>query len=266
MKRAHVLQARSDCIVAIERGGDVVTKTFRGDDEDLQWSLACQEHYRLRAFALALRTLDGATCPDALDLVREPIPQLRMARAVGLPLPKLLGACRLDPKLRQRLAGTAAQALEVYVKRLGEPYYDFHFDNMLYDEASRTLTFVDLGVPPHYRMPVNRSAIGVSLGNLIGSTIFHSARPREFFRHRQQRQAVELCAAVVSRVLQSHPQVSAELPACARAAYERPARLGWHRHLWYATIGRLVARRIVVGQQAFSVRAWRFARRQEECS
>ncbi|MGI8413879.1 MAG: hypothetical protein ACR2QA_15595 [Solirubrobacteraceae bacterium] len=253
-KRVDLLQVRRDCIVAADDGG-VVTKTFCGEDAELQWRLALQEYDRLREFTHALLALDGAACPEALDLVREPLPQLRMTHAAGVPVPTLLRARQLAPELRQHLAITAARALELYVERLDEPYYDFHFANMLYDETSGTLTFLDLGLPPYYRTLVGRSALGISLGNLIGSTIFHSARPREFFRCRAQGQAVALCAEIAVLVLRSHPTVAAELPVCVSAAYARPAQTGrWHRRLWYAVVAPLVARPVILGRQAFSLR------------
>jgi hypothetical protein len=150
-----------------------------------------------------------------------------------------------------------AEGLLRYVAASGEPYRDFQFDNMLYDEGTGTLAFVDLGAPPGRaragcgpeQAQAVASALEISLGNLVGSTIFQSARPRWLLRRRQHRQAVALCAGVVGRAAAARPaEVSpAGLQASATSAYRRSAFGGsWPKRLWYATAGRGVARRVPV--------------------
>jgi hypothetical protein len=92
------------------------------------------------------------------------------------------------------------------------------------------------------------SPLEVSLGNLIGSTVFQSARPTWVTRRRQHRQAGALCASLVEGVLASNPVDVGRLAVAARAAYLRSAAPGaWYRRLWYASMGPLVAHRARVG-------------------
>jgi hypothetical protein len=163
---------------------------------------------------------------------------------------RLLGARRLTPALTRHLAATAAAAVTAYVRAIGEPYYDFQFDNMLYDEASWTVTFLDVGLPDGGgNAAPNATALEVSLGNLVGSTMFQSARPKWILALRQHLQAAELCAAVVADVMElDATAVSPEgLRDAANAAYARSAFKGGRlRVAWYASAGRLLVRRPVI--------------------
>jgi len=127
---------------------------------------------------------------------------------------------------------------------------------MLYDEHSEMLTLVDFGYPLGQESPATASSpLVISLGNLIGSTVFQSAKPNEFTRLRQHSQAIELCADVVTAVIESRDVAPDELARAARAAYNRAAHDGpWFRRLWYLSAAPLVARRLVVGHATFT--AW----------
>ena len=252
-----VLQARAGCTVTLDDGGTVVTKTFHGADAAEQLRLAREEFWRLRIFSRALADVAGASCPEPLEVVPGPPAQLRMARAPGVSLKSVLRRRRLDRRLRAGLAATAARALDVYVGAAGEPYHDFHFDNMLYDERANALAFLDLGVPERSEAPpAGASAVEISLGNLIGAVVFESVKPNELVHRRQHRQACALCADVAGGVADAHRLDPEALAYCARTAYARAAHHGAaHRRMWYGVFGPLVARPVIVAGQRFTVAA-----------
>jgi hypothetical protein len=243
--------------VTLDDGGTVVTKTFHGADAAEQLRLAREEFGRLRIFSRALADVAGASSPEPLEVVPGPPAQLRMARAPGVSVKSVLRRRRLGPRLQAGLAATAARALDAYVGAVGEPYHDFHFDNMLYDERANALAFVDLGVPERSEAPpAGASAVEISLGNLIGAAIFESAKPNEMVHRRQHRQACALCADVAAGVADADRLDPEALADCARAAYTRAAHHGpAYRRLWYGVIGPLVARHVIVAGQRITVAA-----------
>jgi hypothetical protein len=173
-----------------------------------------------------------------------------MERLAGTKMRRLLRTESVDAGLLRNLAVAVAKALVTYVEVVAEPYDDFQFDNMLFDANTSSVVFVDFGLPDHnQRGARDSSPLEISLGNLIGSTVFQTARPKWLLERRQHRQAVELCGAVVGEVVAiANEPVSAErLQVEARLAYRRSAFPGsWSRHAWYGTVGYLLARRIHV--------------------
>lgn len=251
----ELLQASAGRTVVVEPGGAIVCKTFSGAPPPLARRLAWREFDRLERFSAALRDFAGAACPRPIEIVEGPTPRLRMERAPGISLPTLLGNHPLQPGTESQLASTIVQAVDCYIELFEEPYYDLHFRNMLYDRSSQTLTFVDYGFPDGSVLPPLVSPHDVSLGNLIGSTIFESARPKWLLRRRQHRQSSRLCAAIVARFLDArHRQVTLTgLRAASQAAYERSAFPGASsRRVWYASAGYLLAIRVPVGDFVFS--------------
>jgi hypothetical protein len=241
-----VLQRSAGRTVEVEEGGGVVRKTFAGSDPERSRLQAEAEFHRLQRFSEALADVPGAACPRPLEILAGEDPVLRMERVAGRPLLELLRATHLSPELRERIAEAAATGLARYVDALGEPYEDFQFDNMLFDAPSSTLALLDLGAPDG--SSGDRCAgtpLALSLGNLVGSTMFQSARPKWLLRPLQHRQAVALCGAVVTRVAAGPAEVLiADLVPIGRAAYKRSAfGGGWARRLWYQTVGFIVARR-----------------------
>ena len=233
--------------VVVEGNGEVVRKTFHGGDPEVLRQLAEVECVRLSRFREALAGVPHATCPRPLGVEPGSAPSLRMERCLGLPLLSRLRAGDLDAGTMRTIAVTAASAVIAYVRDLGEPYHDFQFDNMLYDERSGVVTFLDLGLPDGGgNCPPTATALDMSLGNLVGSTMFQSARPKWMLRIRQHRQAEQLCSAVVARSAQPGivPVSPRGLREAALAAYARSAfQAGVMRRAWYAGAGHVLARR-----------------------
>jgi hypothetical protein len=244
---ARLLQRSVGRTVVLEEGGKVVRKTFTGEEPGALLRLAEAERSRLERFADALAEVPGAGCPRPLEVRAGTVVDLRMERAPGLPLLEVLRRRRLPDALRIRLAEIAGTAVIRYVAAVGEPYHDFQFDNMLFDGATGTVTFLDLGLPDgSHAVPCDVSPLEVTLGNLVGSTMFQSARPKWALAVRQHRQAATLCAAIVENVARAPGvRVSGEhLQACTRAAYGRSAfKEGRAGRLWYSSVGYALARR-----------------------
>jgi hypothetical protein len=189
-----------------------------------------------------------------------PPPIITMTRCAGQPLVEVLAGRRLPRESLERLSVVAAGVVTSFVMRAEEPYPDFQFDNMLYQANTDELAFVDLGYPDGSRRTSDEPPLAASLGNLIGSTIFQSARPGWVHRRRQRQQAAVLCAATVRHATAAGAPATAveDLVKSARRVYQRNAygrsRL---RSLWYATAGYAMASRISIGDTRFGPVPWR---------
>lgn len=225
-------------------------KTFHDGPRAEDERRAREEFGRLERFAEALAGVPGAACPRPLELLTDP-PGLRMAHAPGENLFELLGRRRVDAATRDRIATTTAAAVGAYVAALGEPLPDFKFDNLLYDEPTETLTFVDLGAPQGALAPdPGLSAYEVCAGDMLASVVFQSARPRLALHRRQHAQSVALSVAVVRalRAAGAAPLRDAELVRAERAAFRRCAYgRSAPRDAWYAVAGYVLGRRIALG-------------------
>jgi len=232
-----------------------VDKTFLEDDSDVRLTEAQREFERLERMFSALVEVPGVTSPRPLELLAGTSPTIRMGAVPGRPLLEVLRSRPLSTDHLAELATAAATGVTAYVRDSGEAYFDFQFDNMLYDESSATLGFVDLGVPDDsetVQWPMK--PLDISLGNLVGSTLFQSARPRWLSRRRQHRQAVALCYAIVDRAFEASPDaVTAEgVRRAAAATYRRCAFSGGrYKRLWYSTGGYVLSKRMTLMGNTF---------------
>ena len=252
----RVLQQEAHRVVTLESGGVTVRKTFIGSDPAPLMALATREHDRLSRFSAALEEVPGAQCPTPLGVSEGPHPSVRMTRAEGLPLSERLGH-PLDEQEIGWLTRVLSDGLSAYVTTFGEPYYDFHFRNMLYDVRRREITFLDFGVPDHLvpaRSQLDRlPPFDASLGNLYGSSLFEAVRPRNLHRLRQNRSTVLLATSVVETLLNGTRSPATAIPPsryglrqATEIVYRESASWGPRsHHLWY----RLFPRRLVRGQQ-----------------
>jgi hypothetical protein len=234
-------------LVSLDRGAGVVEKTFLVGGGDALVD-AEEEFRRLQILSEVVGDEARSASPEPLGLLPGPPPTIRMGAVAGRPLLAVLRERRLPRAQLEDVAATAAQVLMAYVGASGSAYYDFQFDNMLYDEVSATVGFVDLGLPERGTTdPAGLTPLEVSLGNLIGSTIFQSARPRWLIQRRQHRQAAQLCRAIVRRTLARTPD-SLRMAGIRRAAQDtyRRCALGGPRakRLWYSSVGYVLATRM----------------------
>ena len=225
-------------------------KTFHDGPQAVGARLAQEEFARLERFAAALEDVPGAACPPPLELLSGP-PGLRMAHAPGANLFALLGDRLIDATACERLAAPIAAGVVAYVGALGEPLPDLKFDNLLYDAATDTVTFVDLGAPQDAVAPApGLSPYEISGGDMLASVVFQSARPRHVLDRRRHAQSVALAVAVVRalRAAGAGPLRDAELAAATTAAYRRCTfGRSAQRSTWYATAGYALGRRIALG-------------------
>jgi hypothetical protein len=248
-RRPFVIQQDGDRSVVVEADG-TITKTFTGARAQEE---ANREADRLRRFCAALEAVPGATCPTLLYLDGPPW-RVHMTRAPGVPLSVRLAGGALEDAERHAIADVLAVALTRYVCTFSEPYYDFHFRNVVSEAATNTLAFVDFGVPRELAGVLDelnrRNPIEVSLGNLVGSTVFEAMRPRSARVPRERRaQSFALARAVVAALVASHDVVTpAGVAVVARVGYRRSAhRGGVGRRAWY------MARADATGQAARAI-------------
>lgn len=229
-------------------------KTFHDGPRELRDAQAQQEFTRLERFSAALAEVPGAACPRPLELLVGS-PGLRMEHAAGVDLSSFFHRQRLDEATRERIADTMAAAIGVYVRTMDEPLPDFNFGNVLYDPPADMLTFVDFGAPQDAVAAEHAlSHYESTVGDLLGSVVFQSARPRYALRRGQHAESVAMAAAVLRalRAAGDEPLRDEELTRAARAAYRRCAfGRNARRDAWYATAGYVLGRRVPLGQITF---------------
>lgn len=244
----RVLQQEPGRTVFLEDSGHV-RKVFTGADPETLTRLAAREFEHMTLFAEALTDIDAAACPRPLEMGGGVAPFIVMDHAIGEPLRNHLNSPGWDRNLEQHIARVLAAGLFRYIDTFGEPYWDFIFRNMFYDRSRDLVTFIDFGVPVLYE-PAMRElrsipAVEVSLGGLVASSVFESARPRYLYRRREHGNAPALAGRVLRQVLE-HPaghRVSAEgVLDVARTTYALASRGGGRaRRTWYGTVGSVLA-------------------------
>lgn len=137
------------------------------------------------------------------------------------------------------------------MQTFGEPYWDLHFRNMLVTPRRHAVVLVDFDIPDpvDVRLELLRgiSPIDVTLGNLLGSTIFNATRPNQLAYLRLRRQSVALAAATIAACgeLQGEAAPAVDARAVAQAARACLTLSGHYgsvmRRGWYRTAGRVLA-------------------------
>lgn len=228
--------------IVVEAGG-TVRKTFTGADAQ---RTAAAELARLTRFAAALADVPGVSCPRPLGPVEDPGPGYRMSWVDGVDLCEHLRR-PVPPAELDRLGRTIGAVLRTYVEAVGEPYTDLKLGNVLVGRDG-ALAFCDVGLPDGAVPPLDATgAAEVSVGNLLASLLFDSARPGWFWRRRVHRQSAVLAAALVAgfadagRPLDPDALRAATDQAYRRITFDRRSPL---RTAWYATAGRLLGIRL----------------------
>jgi hypothetical protein len=230
-------------MVVLESDGRTVRKSFptgaRGEEQ------ATCEFERLTRLYRALEQLDGVDCPRPIDLSLHPQPVLRMEFVAGVPMPIYLGSARPTAEFLERLGALLAVVVELYVGAVGEPLYDLHFRNMLYDGANDRVVLLDLGdpdsIPAPFREPRPLDACALSVAGLAGSTLFECARPAHVLRLRSNLSTTRAARAALKALPANHGS-SSDIGAAVREIHRHWAQRGGHlRRAWYGTVGSLLA-------------------------
>ena len=159
-----------------------------------------------------------------------------MEMCVGETLSNFLGRVGRRGARSAEIAAKIHDGLEIYGRLFEEPYYDFCFQNILYDEVTGVLTFLDFDG----RIDRNSkgSALEKSLGNLVGWACYDLARPSQLFPPKLAYMDVLRATLSTFEGQVSRPQIR----ALARADFVRltkPGRLA--RRSYYGTVGTTIA-------------------------
>lgn len=235
----------------------LIRKTFHGHGGAPHAAVA-REHERLLMFHHALSGRPDVSCPRPIQLSLDGEPYVRMECADGLPMTRHLNDVEIGPDQRQAYGRAIAEGLLVYVETFDEPYWDLHFRNMFVAPNARRITLFDFDIPEPEALRRERlshfTAVEISLGNLVGSTVFNAARPNQIRYGRLRRQSVLLAQQVVDVTMEQCRQRSLQLPTrdavaqVARICFSLSADSGNRvRRCWYASSGRAMARRSAAG-------------------
>jgi hypothetical protein len=240
----RVLQKGHGRRVVREAGGQTVRKSFSTGSRAESEQAAAEELSRLVRFSAALVDVPGADCPRPLGPVLAPEPGYLMSWVEGEILVDHLSRRVVPEEELREMGRTIARALGAYVTAVQEPYSDLKLGNILVGPGG-VLTFVDFGPPQDYEVPPgSETAYETSVGNLLASLVFESARPRSFLHRRMHRQGAVVATALVHALREAgRPLREDLLIASARRAYRRSTfgRRSLTRTAWYATAGRAIA-------------------------
>jgi hypothetical protein len=189
-------------------------------------------------FAEALANIEGVACPRIIAWEFSAPPRVLMDLCPGKQLSDVLwNMDAKDPRIAV-ISGRIQAGLEIYTRLFDEPYHDLCFDNMLYDEDSGLLTFLDFLIPAR---PVNGDAqtpLEASLARLVGCACYTVARPAYLFSPKAANLA--LIRAVMARF--AGRVRSDTVYACARGLFSRMRDSGGRlRRSYYRTVGTLVS-------------------------
>lgn len=233
--------------IEIDETRQTVTKTYLYLNRETAVEAAKREVTCALRLYEALSRIDGLSCPRILASDFSPPPRVTMGLCPGEPLSQFLRRIGKRDARRMEIAGKIHDGLLIYTRLFDEPYYDFCFQNILYDEATAVLTLLDFGIPFGVDIDRDRSPLEASLGTLIGCAWYDVARPVNLLAPNPNYLEVirAILAAFEGGV--SKPQVF----ALARAAFLRLTTAGSIlRRSYYKTAGAVVSRRYVNRLQA----------------
>lgn len=184
----------------------------------------------------ALGGLARVRCPAVLAVDLRAPPRVAMELCAGEPLSELLKRTALGG---DDIARRIHDALVRYVREFGAPYYDFCFNNILYDGDGGWLTLLDFGIPDRGAPGAPTTPLEASLASLVGCACYELARPSAL--RAQKGNFLRLLAAILLRF---EGEVSrARVFQGARAVFRQLCRPGgFVRRAYYETAGALALR------------------------
>lgn len=224
--------------VEIDQIKRTVTKTYLYLEHEIAVRKVKREVSHASRLLDALSHVEGVSCPRVLAWNLGAPPRIVMGLCAGEPLSTFL--CRLgkrDPRAIE-IATKIHRGLTIYARIFGEPYYDLCFQNLLYDEATTVLTFLDFGIPDRVDAKTQCPPLEASLGNLVGSACYEMVRPARLFSPKVG--YLQVMRAVVAAF---ENQVSGRrVDALARAAFVRLTDNGRKaRRNYYKTAGTVIS-------------------------
>ena len=226
-----------DGAVEIDEVRRLVTKTYLHPDRKTAIHNVRREVAYASRFREALADFEGVACPKVISWELSTPPRVVMALCPGTALSDLLWRMDGDDA---RIAGIASRiqvGLEVYVRLFDEPYYDFCFNNMLFDENSGLVTFLDFVIPARPANGGTKTPLEASLGWLVGCACYSVARPAYLFSPKAA--YMGLVQAIMARFEGRVRRDS--VYAWARCVFSKMRGSGGRlRRSYYRTVGALV--------------------------
>lgn len=237
MNSRRIIQGH-DGPVEFDEAKQTVTKTYELVDHKTAVRMVEREVAHASRLHQALAHHDGLHCPRVLAWDLSAPPRITMEMCAGEPLSSLLGRVSRRDTRSAEIAAKIHNGLEIYARLFEEPYYDLCFRNILYDEATGILTFLDFDIPNRTDSNSKGSPIEKSLGNLVGWACYDMVRPSQLVSPKLAYMDV-MCATLSTFEGQiSRPRVH----ALARAAFVRLAMTGsLVRRSYYGTAGTALA-------------------------
>lgn len=180
MNLRRVTQGR-DGPVQIDEVARTVTKIYLRPDYDTAARRVQREAVYASRFFEALSRSEGLTCPGIIARDLFPPPRLVMQWCPGQPLSLFLRRVGEFDSRTTDIATKIHDGLEIYTCLFEEPYHGFRFQNILYDEATGTVAFLDFGIPEAIDKKIQGSPLEASLGNLVGRACYDMVRPSCLF-------------------------------------------------------------------------------------
>lgn len=237
MNSRRIVQGH-DGPVEIDEAKRTVTKTYRLVEHAVAVRMVEREVTHATRLHDAFLYHDGLSCPRVLEWDLSAPPRVTMEICDGEPLSSLLGRIGRRDVRSAEIATKIHDGLEIYVRLFEEPYYDLCFQNILYDEATGVLTFLDFDVPNRIDKNSRGSALEMSLGNLVGWACYDMVRPSQLLAPKPRYLQV-----MRTTLATFEGQVSRRrIHALARAAFIRLTEAGRvARRIYYRTAGTVVA-------------------------
>jgi hypothetical protein len=221
--------------VQIDASRSTVTKTYLSSNRAIAIANAQREVEYASRFYEALAGVPGIACPRIIASHYSMPPRVVMEQCPGKPLLHFLRKVGAnDPRIPQ-IARRIRLGLEIYTQLFDEPYYDFCFNNMLFDENDGTIVFLDFVIPRGAYDHGQATPIEASLGWLVGCTWYELVRPA-ILASSSNEAYLELMRSVVSEF---NGKVRIDLLAArarhaAEQMYDGGGRL---RRQYYRTVG-----------------------------
>jgi hypothetical protein len=221
--------------VQIDASRSTVTKTYLSSNRAIAIANAQREVEYASRFYEALAGVPGVACPRIIASHYSMPPRVVMEQCPGKPLLHFLRHVGADDPRIPQIARRIRLGLEIYTQLFEEPYYDFCFNNMLFNESDGTIVFLDFVIPRGAYDYGQATPIEASLGWLVGCTCYELVRPT-ILASSSNEAYLELMRSVVSEF---NGKVRIDLLAArarhaAEQMYDGGGRL---RRQYYRTVG-----------------------------